>query len=243
MLKRLGVFCILWHLIATRQTSVINVEKQTAEVGGTVTLQCQLQTSLLNVFQITWQKETGNFSGPMATCSKIYGQRLLGYAANRTRLFTTDTLNVSSITINPVNREDQGCFKCIFNVYPQGANSGRICLDVYDAKIPEHYTRVDYQTDANCSDICFAEKDPPEQGRASSHILIFMTIIVIGLIVFVGLTWELKRNCLVPFIMKKAHFSPVPMHPAPPQTETGLDLNSFNTPLYNVIIAPANPQV
>ncbi|XP_077335901.1 OX-2 membrane glycoprotein-like [Lithobates pipiens] len=227
MLKHLSVFCILWHLIATRQTSVINVEKQTTTVGGTVTLRCQLQTIRLNVFQITWQKETGNFSGPMATCSKVYGARLLGYAANRTRQFTTDTLNVSSITINPVHQEDQGCFKCIFNVYPLGANSGTICLDVYGSKTAEHYTRMDYQTDPNSSIsvLQIRDNDPPDQREASSHILLLLPFVipVIGLIVLVGLKGDLRKNCLVPFIVKKALFSPVPMHPAPPQTETGLD--------------------
>ncbi|XP_068122308.1 OX-2 membrane glycoprotein-like [Hyperolius riggenbachi] len=113
------------------------MEKREATVGENVTLQCQLETNPSNIFQITWQKDTGNFTGPVATCSKFYGEKLLGYSAGRTAQHTVDTLNVSSITINPVTLEDQGCFKCIFNVYPFGANAGTICLDVYETKISD----------------------------------------------------------------------------------------------------------
>ncbi|XP_072277772.1 OX-2 membrane glycoprotein-like, partial [Pyxicephalus adspersus] len=116
---------------------VITNAKQAATVGGKVTLQCHLQASHPNVFQITWQKETGNFTGPVATYSKLYRERILGYLKNRTTQYTVDNLNLSAITISPVTLEDQGCFKCIFNVYQIGANSGTVCLDVYERNISE----------------------------------------------------------------------------------------------------------
>ncbi|MEE6516356.1 hypothetical protein FKM82_025759, partial [Ascaphus truei] len=51
--------------------------------------------------------------------------------------FTQITSNVSAITLTSVNLEDQGCYKCIFNVFPVGASTGRVCLDVYETKILE----------------------------------------------------------------------------------------------------------
>ncbi|KAM5180813.1 OX-2 membrane glycoprotein-like [Mantella aurantiaca] len=116
---------------------VISKDKQAVTVGDKVTLQCQLQASQPNIFQITWQKETGNFTGPVATCSKVYGERILGHFSNRTSQNTVDTLNVSAIIISPVTLEDRGCFKCIFNVYPIGANSGTTCLEVYERNISD----------------------------------------------------------------------------------------------------------
>ncbi|XP_018413354.1 PREDICTED: OX-2 membrane glycoprotein-like [Nanorana parkeri] len=130
---------------------VISEEKQAATVGGNVTLQCRLQASQPNIFQITWQKETGNFTGPIATSSKMFGNKILGPFSNRTAQYTVDTLNVSAITISSVTLEDQGCFKCIFNIYPIGANSGTICLDVYERNISEPTPEV-RQTDSHFLD-------------------------------------------------------------------------------------------
>ncbi|XP_063806600.1 OX-2 membrane glycoprotein-like isoform X2 [Pseudophryne corroboree] len=128
---------VIWCLrgIVHGSIKVKTVETQEAAVGGNVTLRCQLITSYPHIFQITWQKESGNFTGPVATYSKKYGEKLIGYYFQRTEQFTVDTLNASAITINPVTLEDQGCFTCIFNVYPFGANSGKTCLDVYETNI------------------------------------------------------------------------------------------------------------
>ncbi|XP_044130119.1 uncharacterized protein LOC122923388 isoform X1 [Bufo gargarizans] len=108
-----------------------------AAVGRNVTLLCQLMSAKANVIQITWQKESGNFSGPVASTSRVYGPKILGYYSNRAKHSSVDTLNMSAIIISPVTLEDEGCFKCIFNLFPVGASSGTICLDVYEEKISE----------------------------------------------------------------------------------------------------------
>ncbi|XP_040195411.1 OX-2 membrane glycoprotein-like [Rana temporaria] len=133
------ILLLLLSLCCSAHSSVIiiSTEKQAATVGGNVTLQCRLQASQPNIFQVTWQKETGNFTGPVATCSKMYGERIMGHLSNRTEQRTVDTLNVSAITISPVTLEDQGCFKCIFNVYPFGANFGTACLEVHERNISD----------------------------------------------------------------------------------------------------------
>ncbi|XP_069800717.1 OX-2 membrane glycoprotein-like [Dendropsophus ebraccatus] len=136
-MKPLSILVFLWSSV---QGAVVvkNVAKETAIIGGSVTLQCQLMTLEPNVIQITWQKESGNFTGTVATSSKIYGQKLLGYYINRAKHSTaTLTLNISAITIKSVMLEDEGCFKCIFNLFPLGASTGKTCLEVYEATLSE----------------------------------------------------------------------------------------------------------
>ncbi|CAJ0959515.1 unnamed protein product [Ranitomeya imitator] len=94
-------------------------------------------TNESNVIQITWHKESGNFTGAMATASKAYGQKLVGHYMNRAKHSSHKSLNISAITINPVTLVDEGCFKCIFNLFPLGASTGTICLKVNEEQILE----------------------------------------------------------------------------------------------------------
>ncbi|CAH2219029.1 OX-2 membrane glyco -like [Pelobates cultripes] len=117
---------------------VISMEKQLAAVGHDVTLECQLIASTKpDVQQVSWKKESGDNVGPVATSSKSFGKRYIGYYSNRIANFTEITPNVSAITIRSVDLEDQGCFKCIFNIFPLGAMDALICLDVYEMNISE----------------------------------------------------------------------------------------------------------
>ncbi|KAM4795594.1 OX-2 membrane glycoprotein [Rhinophrynus dorsalis] len=130
---------------------VISIEKTTAPLGGSATLWCKLitppATPSPNVLQITWRKELGNFTGTVATISKKYGQKFHGYYSKRKAQFSEVKVNSSAITISSVRLEDQGCFQCIFNVYPIGASTGTVCLDVYatsESDISGHLG-IDYQ--------------------------------------------------------------------------------------------------
>ncbi|KAM4702254.1 nectin-3-like [Discoglossus pictus] len=135
--KELCVIC-LWYCeyIIVGSVKVISVEHVSAAVGGNVTFQCQLRPNT-NVLQVTWEKESGNFTGPMAAYSASYGTKLLGEYSNRMVQFTTVGQNASAITLCSVNPTDQGCFKCIFNVFPIGATTGRVCLEVYETQISQ----------------------------------------------------------------------------------------------------------
>ncbi|XP_073433258.1 OX-2 membrane glycoprotein-like isoform X2 [Dendrobates tinctorius] len=116
---------------------VKHTAKKTARLGGNVTFECQLMTNESNVIQITWHKESGNFTGAVATASKAYGHKLLGYYMNRAKHSSPKSLNITAITISPVTLVDEGCFKCIFNLFPFGASTGTICLKVYEEQILE----------------------------------------------------------------------------------------------------------
>ncbi|KAG8543893.1 hypothetical protein GDO81_023437, partial [Engystomops pustulosus] len=128
-MERLLISAFLWSSVQGA-IEVKTIPKESATVGGTVTLLCQLMTPKANVIQVTWQKESGNFTGTLATNSRIYGQKLLGYYARRTKHSTEDAPNVSAISISNLSPQDEGCFKCIFNLFPSGASTGTICLEV-----------------------------------------------------------------------------------------------------------------
>ncbi|CAN2391326.1 OX-2 membrane glycoprotein-like, partial [Pristimantis euphronides] len=126
---------------------------ETARIGGNVTLQCELMTLKESIIQITWHKESGNLTGTVATASKYYGQKLLGYYTNRAKHSTNNThQDVSAITISPVIPEDEGCFKCIFNLFPFGASTGTICLEVYEANLMEPNLEVQEMTQPDSLD-------------------------------------------------------------------------------------------
>uniref|UniRef100_A0A8C5P7C3 Ig-like domain-containing protein n=1 Tax=Leptobrachium leishanense TaxID=445787 RepID=A0A8C5P7C3_9ANUR len=139
-MKYIYLLSCLWHLV-TGSLKVISMKSQSAAVGLSVTLQCQLITStkpeVPDVLQVSWEKESGSNIGPVATYSKSFGKRYIGYYSNRIADFTDKTPNASAITIQSVNLEDHGCFKCTFNVFPYGATYANICLDVYEMNISE----------------------------------------------------------------------------------------------------------
>lgn len=142
VMKTLMVLSCWCQLQVLGSIMVKSERKLSAAVGKNVTLLCQLMTIKENVIQITWQKESGNFTGTVATTSKAYGQKLLGYYTKRAKHSTNNIPNVSAITISPVTPEDEGCFRCIFNLFPLGASTGIVCLDVYEAYLLEPYLDV-----------------------------------------------------------------------------------------------------
>ncbi|KAG8450106.1 hypothetical protein GDO86_002653, partial [Hymenochirus boettgeri] len=137
----LWVFILLCSLSVTGSSQVVcSVDKHIAHIGGDVTLKCKLNTERASpdVLQVTWSKQSGNFTGTIATSSRSHGQRFLGPYSQRKTQFTKATLDTSAITINSVTLGDQGCFQCIFNVYPLGANTGTVCVEVMESIILHH---------------------------------------------------------------------------------------------------------
>lgn len=43
---------------------------------------------------------------------------------------TSSHLNVSAITIKRAGPNDEGCYHCIFDIYPSGAQEGKTCLSI-----------------------------------------------------------------------------------------------------------------
>uniref|UniRef100_A0A5F8GE64 Ig-like domain-containing protein n=1 Tax=Monodelphis domestica TaxID=13616 RepID=A0A5F8GE64_MONDO len=111
--------------MAEEGSEVIHKTEVTSILGENVTLSCQLPTDK-EVLQVTWQKE-GLTTTNMATYSTKHGPRLLGSYHEHVRVTQSD-LNSSAITLDFVTLEDEGCYRCIFSIFPIGAVQGRMCL-------------------------------------------------------------------------------------------------------------------
>ncbi|XP_064878932.1 OX-2 membrane glycoprotein-like isoform X4 [Oncorhynchus nerka] len=110
----------LSHLVRTQQVV-------TATLGEDAVLTCELMKPK-DVREVTWQKVTTGANENVATYSKRgpdVNVRFKGKVE-----FEEGGLQDCSIVIRGVSRGDESCYKCLFNTYPDGAISGRTCLQV-----------------------------------------------------------------------------------------------------------------
>eukprot|EP00073_Rattus_norvegicus_P051261 XP_017453645.1 PREDICTED: uncharacterized protein LOC685767 isoform X2 [Rattus norvegicus] len=101
---------------------------ETAVLGGNVTIFCNF-TSLANVEQITWQKIQGSLPHNIGTYSHKYGEKILPPYINRLQCKILEP-SASFMTIQGVTFEDEACYKCLFNTFPQGSHGGQTCLNI-----------------------------------------------------------------------------------------------------------------
>ncbi|XP_038576151.1 OX-2 membrane glycoprotein-like isoform X1 [Micropterus salmoides] len=124
----LGVFQRgLTALLETQQTVM-------AAVGGEAHLGCLL-TQTKDVLQVTWQKLLPEGEKNLATYNKYFGQRV-NAAFQGIMEFEAAGLQNSSIAIRKVTEQDEGCYRCLFNTYPDGALTGTTCLKLYELHEP-----------------------------------------------------------------------------------------------------------
>ncbi|CAI5689433.1 unnamed protein product [Oreochromis niloticus] len=122
-----GVFDkALTAVIQTQQTVL-------AAVGEDAEFSCQLLETK-DVLQVTWQKVTTGKKN-VATYSKYFGQRVNDGFTDKFKFKYTGLQNCS-IVIRNVTVQDEGCYHCLFNTYPEGALTGRPCLQVYELHEP-----------------------------------------------------------------------------------------------------------
>lgn len=82
------------------------------------------------VQQVTWQRLFQNNSlQNLATYSKRFGHQVNEPFSGKV-LFTEESLNSTSITLKYVTWEDESCYICAFNVYPDGSKRKQMCLTV-----------------------------------------------------------------------------------------------------------------
>lgn len=93
------------------------------------------------VLQVTWQRLFKDESiENLATYSKRFGQQV--NEPYREKLtFTEASLNSSSITVRNVTWEDESCYICSFNVYPDGSQRRQTCLTVQGKLQEDHACR------------------------------------------------------------------------------------------------------
>ncbi|XP_067439218.1 OX-2 membrane glycoprotein-like [Thunnus thynnus] len=125
----LGVFPKgLTAVIQTQQTVM-------AAVGEDVHLSCQLMQSR-DVLQVTWQKLSPEGKKKnLATYNKYFGQGVNPGFQGKVE-FKDAGLQNCSIVIRKVMEQDEGCYLCLFNIYPDGSLTGRTCLQLYELHEP-----------------------------------------------------------------------------------------------------------
>ncbi|XP_028427216.1 OX-2 membrane glycoprotein-like [Perca flavescens] len=128
LLCALGVFHKgLTSVIETQQTVM-------AAVGEEAQLNCQLMQSK-DVQQVTWQKLLPEGEKNLATYSKYFGQKVNAGFEEKVE-FKCAGLQNSSIVIRKVTEQDEGCYLCLFNTYPEGALTATTCLLLYELHEP-----------------------------------------------------------------------------------------------------------
>ncbi|XP_071418270.1 OX-2 membrane glycoprotein [Pithys albifrons albifrons] len=136
--KMMMITCLLlssiWT-IASASVQVMNRKIQSVQAGGNITFSCRSVTKE-DVIQVTWQKETNGPEDNIATYSTMNGQKIAkGYVSHVS--FAHSELQASAISLHAVTLQDEGCYKCIFNTFPSGAVTGRMCLKVYVISDPK----------------------------------------------------------------------------------------------------------
>lgn len=108
---------------------VLHKKVQSVQAGGNITFSCQSVTNE-DVIQVTWQKEMDGAEDNIATYSTMNGEKI-AKAYDGHVSFAHSGLEASAISLHRVTLQDEGCYKCIFNTFPSGAVTGRMCLKVY----------------------------------------------------------------------------------------------------------------
>uniref|UniRef100_A0A3Q3G9J8 Ig-like domain-containing protein n=1 Tax=Labrus bergylta TaxID=56723 RepID=A0A3Q3G9J8_9LABR len=123
--------CVNIHLSSpSGLNSVIQTQKTVAAaVGEQACLNCLLiQTK--EVLQVTWQKILPDRESNVITYDKYLKKLVNADFQGKVELIDAGLQN-SSILIRNVTEEDEGCYRCMFNTYPDGALTATTCLKLY----------------------------------------------------------------------------------------------------------------
>uniref|UniRef100_A0A669F9C3 OX-2 membrane glycoprotein n=1 Tax=Oreochromis niloticus TaxID=8128 RepID=A0A669F9C3_ORENI len=116
-------------------TAVIQTQQTVlAAVGEDAEFSCQLLETK-DVLQVTWQKISHDGEKNVATYNKQFGQRVNDGFTDKFKFKHTELQNCS-IVIRNVMEQDEGCYHCLFNTYPEGSFTGKPCLQVYELHEP-----------------------------------------------------------------------------------------------------------
>ncbi|XP_025758556.1 OX-2 membrane glycoprotein-like isoform X4 [Oreochromis niloticus] len=141
MMPRFGVTCyyvttvLIFGVFDKALTAVIQTQQTVlAAVGEDAEFSCQLLETK-DVLQVTWQKISPEVETNVATYSKQFGQRVNDGFTDKVEFKHTGLQNCS-IVIRNVTEQDEGCYPCLFNTYPEGSFTGQTCLKVYELHEP-----------------------------------------------------------------------------------------------------------
>ncbi|XP_078021747.1 uncharacterized protein LOC117250492 isoform X2 [Epinephelus lanceolatus] len=133
------LLCLLGFLQKGLAAVIETQQTVMAAVGEEALLNCQLMQPK-DVLQVTWQKILPEGVKNIATYTEYFGQRVNPDFRDKVK-FKYAGLQNSSIVIKRVTEEDEGCYHCLFNTYPDGALTGSTCLQLYELHEPVLHVR------------------------------------------------------------------------------------------------------
>ncbi|XP_037618027.1 OX-2 membrane glycoprotein-like [Sebastes umbrosus] len=143
----LHVLCVL-GVFQKGLTALIETQHTVeAAVGDKACLNCHLIQSG-DVLQVTWLKILPEGVKNLAYCHKDFGQKVNSDFTDKME-FRYAGLQNSSIVIRRVMEEDEGCYRCMFNTFSEGAYNATICLQLYELHGP--FLHVRESTVVSCS--------------------------------------------------------------------------------------------
>ncbi|XP_037552293.1 poliovirus receptor homolog isoform X2 [Nematolebias whitei] len=117
---------LLWVVGATTQSQITAPASLTAEAGHPIVLSCNITTATGDtVRQVRWLNKHSKLL-------LAYEQRVpvrISYQEPNVKL-TASNNNGSYITIKKVHPADDGCYQCVFDVFPSGQKNGSTCVSV-----------------------------------------------------------------------------------------------------------------
>ncbi|XP_056157576.1 OX-2 membrane glycoprotein-like [Lampris incognitus] len=125
-----------------------------AAVGEQAHLRCQLLESR-DVVQVTWQKILPDGVDDIATYSNFSGSKVNLQYQEKVKIQHAGLQNIS-IIINRVEKQDECCYMCLFNAFPEGSLTEHTCLKVYEQHEP--ILRI---MNSNSAVSCSATGQPP----------------------------------------------------------------------------------
>ncbi|XP_078021751.1 OX-2 membrane glycoprotein-like isoform X2 [Epinephelus lanceolatus] len=123
------LLCLLGFLQKGLAAVIETQQTVMAAVGEEALLNCQLMQPK-DVLQVTWQKILPEGVKNIATYTEYFGEKVNPDFRDKVE-FKYAGLQNSSIVIKRVMEEDEGCYHCLFNTYPDGALTGSTCLQLY----------------------------------------------------------------------------------------------------------------
>ncbi|CAI5689438.1 unnamed protein product [Oreochromis niloticus] len=141
MMPRFGVTCyyvttvLIFGVFDKALTAVIQTQQTVlAGMREDAEVSCQLLEPK-DVLQVTWQKSSNNVETNVATYSERFGQRVNDGFTDKVEFKHTGLQNCS-IVIKNLTEEDEGCYRCLFITYPEGAFIVITCLQLYELHEP-----------------------------------------------------------------------------------------------------------
>ncbi|XP_032412286.1 OX-2 membrane glycoprotein-like isoform X2 [Xiphophorus hellerii] len=127
-------FFSLGILIKGAVAAIDTQQSVLAAVGDQASLSCQL-SKIKDVLQVTWQKVLLDGEKNLATYTEKFGSRVSAGLEEKMD-FQYESLQSCSMVIRKVTEQDEGCYRCLFNSYSEGALIGWTCLRLYELHGP-----------------------------------------------------------------------------------------------------------